>query len=164
MSRIRLKVLNSTDYSTRDLRRLFLAGMRAIGAEQPKTLVVRYKRRPPTWKRKSIDYYLGGLALIGQRPKPWPGSEHSTPLIEGARVWLKLPRDGEASDHVDALARIIMHELWHSLGWHHREMPPDERMPIDWAEGMTLAFKGRETPRLEGEIAAGSVEVQGKED
>lgn len=144
MSRIRLKVLNSTDYSTRDLRRLFLAGMRAIGAEQPKTLVVKYRRSNSS---------LAGRAMIGVRPHAWTAGgveQQWTPRIEGARVWLFLSRDGYHP--VDEVARVILHELWHALGWRHREMPKDRTFDVSWAEGLPLRFKAprRARPELQG--------------
>lgn len=146
--RIELRVLNSTAYSTRDLRRLFLAGMRAIGAEQPKTLVVRYGRRPAAGSR--VAWRISGRAIIGARGRSWHGTVLVTPRIEGGRVWLKLPREYPGDEMIPELARTIIHELWHSLGWRHREMPPDERMDVSWAEGLTLEFKGEPT-----RIAAG---------
>jgi len=136
--RIKLKLLNETRYSTRDLRRLFLAGMKAIGATQPKTVRVTYAR---------IGSGIGGRAVYGQQ------LEHGG-TIEGRQVWLYLDRGGSHKP-VD-LGVTIYHELLHSLGWRHRQMAPDSSFPLDWVDGLPLRFT-EPAKRTRAEIAAGLV-------
>jgi hypothetical protein len=120
----RLKLANKTHYSTRDLRRFFYAGLRALGAEANKIIEVDYCRR------RTVDGH-DGRAHYGN--------------FYAAR-WMRfgLPRSPAELD-LGKLARVLRHENAHNLGLKHGEMEPDLRYcqgpDPGWIAGLSISVK-----------------------
>lgn len=52
-----MKLVNKTEYSSRDLRKFFLAGLKAEGARTNKYILVKYKRGPGIHGCATIGHY-----------------------------------------------------------------------------------------------------------
>jgi hypothetical protein len=129
-----LRVVNETSYLTEDLRTLIRACLRHCGASSEREVAVVYSRRP-------------GCSGTGQYPF---GGE------EGWQIRLRLPRprylDAERGRDERWLllsaARVLEHEVGHTLGLNHREMRRDLRkvvQDVPWADGLRIRLRGNET-------------------
>lgn len=94
------RVTNKTQYHTADLRRFFRAGLRAMGAEDDKRILVAYSKRSIHW----------GCAYIGRGDR------------QGRGITMTIPK-GKLD--LLQLAQVFEHEVSHSLGLHHKDMAPD---------------------------------------
>lgn len=122
---MRLKITNRTDWRTDDLRRVFQAGMRAVGiADQYRYVTVIYSRT----KVSGYAHYHGGpVRMHVPRPKRIKDRERFTRSV--AQVW--------------------EHELYHTINVKHREMDRDLRwccQPVPWAEGLEVRERGTKAP------------------
>jgi hypothetical protein len=128
-----LRVVNETSYCTEDLRALIRACLRHCGASSEREVTVVYSRRPR-------------CSGTGQLPV---GGE------EGWRIRLRLPR----SKHLDAergrderwlllsAARVLEHEVGHTLGLNHRDMRRDLLrcvQDVPWADGLRIRIRSNE--------------------
>jgi len=129
-----MKLENKTKYRADDLRRFFMAGIKAAGAEGV-TQIVTAK---PTKKHHS------GLAAC---PGRW------------IRIWL--PPPGKLN--LATLARVFEHEVTHNLGVHHGDMDPSTKhcasltggeLP-EWAKGLEIRLDETPPPITMGERIAG---------
>ncbi|NIR14587.1 MAG: hypothetical protein GWN86_11860, partial [Desulfobacterales bacterium] len=113
---------NKTDYCTKDLRRIFLRGIKEMGASPNRTIEVEYGRTP---RHDSTGQSSGMASIVGG----W--------------MVLRLPHPGKM-DFKDFIL-TFEHELAHNLGVKHDEMEAGTYLcqgPLPkWAEGMTLGVK-----------------------
>jgi hypothetical protein len=131
-----LRIQNDTRWSTRDLKRFFTAGLKALGASTDKTIRVKYARGPE----------IHGCASY---PKPWER--------EGSRITMKLPgpktvalcqKIARAPIDYKKLAQIFEHEVGHNLDLRHRDMINWWTLEPTWQEGLTIAWEGTSAGRL----------------
>jgi len=116
MAKSPLVIKNETRYSTRDLRRFFTAGLRHLGAQEGRTITVVYHRRGWQWAGTHASY--------------WPGTH----------IKMTLPKIPAQLSLLD-MARIFEHEVGHTLGLRHREMPSWSTLTPTWHEGLTIRYK-----------------------
>jgi hypothetical protein len=155
-----LRIQNYTAYRTLDLRRFFAAGLRAMGATQPKTIEVRYLSGNLRRCMASVGTFkeMRNTDPDGEVAKKWQ-------LTEGRWIRMLIARppvlghDGNgkpvelmhlgagsvALEPVRRFARVFEHEVLHNKGVRHREMTPsqrncDEPLP-KWAEGLVIRLK-----------------------
>jgi len=107
-----MKVENHTIYNTRDLRKLFLAGLKHEGMD-PKNykIVVKY--------RKGRTY---GYAYYNRK---W--------------IQINLPKECYQLS-IKQVARTLVHEICHNRGLRHREMDY-KTIDTSWAEGYSIRFE-----------------------
>jgi len=120
MAKSPLKIKNKTRYSTRDLRRFFTAGLRALGASELKTIDVAYSR---------------GARVHGRARYPSPDIWSSN--SQGLFIWMTLPARASFLKLLE-LAQVFEHEIGHTLGLRHREMQSWWTLGCPWAEGLTI--------------------------
>lgn len=117
-----LEMTNSTAYCTEDLCALVMACLRHYGAQTERQVTVIYSRRP----------FSSGLAQL-----PCNGRE-------GAKIRLRVPRLNKLEGRpagVLSVARVLGHEVAHTVGMRHRDMRKDLRrcrQEVPWAEGLVL--------------------------
>lgn len=176
--RMKLRIQNYTAYRTVDLRRFFTAGLRAMGATQPKTIEVRYL----SGNLRRCMASLGTLKEMrvsdadGEPAKKWQLSEGRwirmliarPPVLghdgNGKPVELMHLGTGSAvlenvlGEPLRRFARVFEHEVLHSKGVGHREMTPsqmncDQPLP-KWAEGLVIRLKEPKVKRSAAEKVA----------
>lgn len=120
-----MKLINRTDYDTGDLRAFILAGLRAMGADEDKTITVR------EWSHEG--YHTGHASypkVIRQSWKVSPSGVGEKPVAietrQGQTITLRIPRDPAKLDLAE-FALLIEHEVGHTLGLRHREMSDEVR-------------------------------------
>lgn len=131
MARSQLRIKNETRYSTRDLRRFFTAGLRALGASEEKWIKVRYSRGS-----------VAGLAEIGRDDRQgyriWMLPDRPVAIVTGSdgRV-VRTPIAQMGASRLAAFASTFEHEIAHTLGISHREM---SHAPAggEWWVGLTI--------------------------
>lgn len=133
---MKIKLVNKTAYSTRDLRAFLRAGLRALGARSDKVVVVRYQR--VVWQTvdqdgvRRVEYGPLGRGRLGR-----PGRE-------AQQIWLHLPREPETLV-VGDVAHTLYHELLHNRGARHRDMTHEQRfwngVPAPWCEGLSIGLE-----------------------
>jgi hypothetical protein len=116
-----LRVVNASGYSTSDLRRFFLRGLRAMRVPESRTRQLRVVVTPaPQRSRGCAD--VGGHRISIAIAAPWRFS-------------------------LRRLARLWEHEVAHAMGWDHKEM--SERLLYSlgrtsgWAEGSVIRYMAR---------------------
>jgi hypothetical protein len=136
---VKLKIENHTNWSTRDLRGLIIAGMNHVGVQGRKHFIVKYRR----FHGRGCQ----GRARLGRRTDWLPDYEHGKVHVsEAETVWLFLDRPEPswilpvAGGWVTDLAQTIEHELMHTLGHQHRQMVKPWKLPVLWAEGRTVRW------------------------
>jgi hypothetical protein len=137
---MRIKLINKTAYSSRDLRTFLRAGFRALGARTDKIVTVRYQR---------ADSGVGGRGRLGR-----PGQE-------AKHIWLHVPRDTKLLNIGD-LAHTLYHELLHNRGAMHRDMTPEQMrwngMPAPWCVGVSIGLEPAKPKPTREERAASLIE------
>lgn len=124
MPRIELTIDNKTNWSTKDLRRFFLAGMKAKGIDTRREIRVRYGNH-------------GGWAVIG--------GDHVN--CYGITVQITLPGPSAVAEKGDGaidylkLAQVLEHELDHTLGLNHKDMLDWWTLTPTWHKGLTIEWK-----------------------
>jgi len=124
---LRLKIDNRTEYSTQDLRRFFLAGLTAGGAEGYRHVVVVYSR---------TQHH--GRASIGGN------------CGQGSWITMYAPAMGK----LDLLkfAQVFDHEVAHTMGVRHKDMAEDllycEHKPT-WHEGLEIRHVAPAKPKVD---------------
>lgn len=130
--RVGLRIENHTDYRTGDLKRLFLAGLRALGASSDKVIRVRYTRE----NRPTVR----GCAQLGNVFR----QEEGFCRREANWAEMRLPRDPSKLE-IGIVARVFEHEVLHLMGVDHRAMTRAQRFcegaTPAWAEGRTLRVR-----------------------
>jgi len=118
-----MKVENKTRWDTRDLRKFFLAGLKALGASKDKTIIVKYNRST----RARGEEYVSGHAYYPS----WYNRE-------GDEIQLNIPRE---EFDLFSLAQVFEHEIGHTLGVRHKDMLPVDELTPTWHEGLILRKK-----------------------
>lgn len=116
-----MKVANETQYSTQDLRKFFLQGLKAMGAETNKVIRVVYSKRGAHW----------GYASYGDS------------CFQGRSILMSVPKG--KLDLLD-FARVFEHEVSHNLGLRHKEMSEEVRrcvQEVTWHEGLQVRWEER---------------------
>lgn len=124
---MKLIIHNKTDYLTGDLRRLFVRGLEAMGANMGKEIHV-----VPNRKR------VRGRASMANN-RNWQTNW----------ILMKIPTNADPI----RVARVFEHEVSHNLGVGHDEMHKDVLyccQAVPWAEGLKLRTRATK-PRLTGE-------------
>ena len=106
-----MKITNKTDYSTRHLRKIFLACEKNEGTDP---------------KHRDVEVRYG--CDSGGRGYAWYNSNS---------VVMKLPKmkkDGSCQAEIHNVARVYIHEVGHNLNLKHREMMKWWLIPIDFIE------------------------------
>lgn len=114
----KLKVDNKTHWSTRDLKRFFVAGLRALGARTDKTITVIYARKAEN--TSGYAYY----------PRSWEA--------EGTRITMRIPK-GEIP--MLNFAQVFEHEVGHTLDLRHSEMADWWTLEPKWHEDIVIGKK-----------------------
>lgn len=128
--KLRLRLKNKTDVDSKGLRRLILACMREAGVSR---LEVTVKPRPrATW--------IGGMAWFRTC------SIHLT--IPVAR---RYDITGRAA--AERVAQVVMHEIHHTLGNRHEDMPRSYDLDVSWLPADCLLSRRQKPERLRGEAA-----------
>ena len=119
------ELVNNTGYSTEDLRRFCVRGLRALGARGPKTFV--FVAAPQRSR---------GCAEVGTS-KCAAGEETDVVIALASPHKFSLRR----------LARLFEHEVTHTLGYQHEEMTEEILYSLgpvpDWAKGAKIRYLGR---------------------
>lgn len=128
---VRFTLDNRTGWNTRDLARFFARGLRALRARGKRHIIVVAS---PIRSR--------GCAEIGER--------FGDRLREGEAIVISIASPAKFS--LRRLARLFEHEVTHTLGYEHEQMP--ER--ILWSEGgipswakTPLRYEGRAPRQIE---------------
>jgi len=128
-------IRNRSAFRADDLRKLIRRACKAVGARGDKLFTIN-DGRYPTW--------TGGRAVVGSRAH------------EARGVTLSIGRECPVED----IARVICHELMHTVGARHRDMTPEQRacsQAVPWAEGFELRKKPEpEQPTPESPAERGS--------
>jgi hypothetical protein len=136
----KMNIINETNFRTDDLRRFIVSGLRAMGADvsRPTVFTIKYSRGAHTtgWAR-----YDGSRVLLRLPADLDSGAEFRSNYNRASR------RDSDWTPLREA-ARVLEHEIAHTLGLKHRDMTTALRWcrapwPT-WVEGTTLRIKGRE--------------------
>jgi len=121
--RLDLTLVNKTAWSSRDLRRFLLAGMRARGVEE-RTVIITYGK----W---DAHHGLGWYR--------YPQLQLSLP---GPAAIARALAKGEEPIRYLELAQVLEHEIDHTLGLGHREMIDWWKLRPTWHEGITIEWEG----------------------
>jgi hypothetical protein len=156
-----MQIKNLTDYETRDLRRFFLRGLRAMGAKSNKFIEVRPKSGRFTCSRAQvgkIDVYQG---VDGKR---WH-------LREARWIRMLVYENADGTVNLQYFARVFEHEVLHSKGARHSDMSKHQMdcdLPLpDWAVGLEVRKRApkpllsREA-RIEMAVAARAAKARAK--
>ncbi len=118
-----MHIINQTRFSTLDLQKFFVAGLKAMSASTSKTITVTMGR----------GSYFTGKAKYG-----------SSPERQGRLITMRIPprSDMQPSKDRASLARVFEHEVYHTLGVRHGEMSADVLyckgdLP-DWAQRLPI--------------------------
>ena len=142
-----LKMHNKTEWSGRELRKLFLAALKAEGAGNAKrcyNIHVEYRTSP--------CYTLGVTGMA---------------RLDGSTIWMYLPTPARLASHlypssaepcyetkdkfVKQVAKVFVHELGHNLGLKHKEMVRVSSIDVSWSAGMVLTHK-RPAPKVKKDL------------
>jgi hypothetical protein len=131
-----MKVRNATAYNTRDLRRFFAAGLRAMNAKPDKVIEVKYITggRHICW---------ASLGSVTRTTVVHEGDVVTRPFrtVEGRWIRMLLPKPGLPIDY-RWFARVFEHEVHHNKGATHREMTQHQKdcdLPLpEWAAGLEI--------------------------
>ena len=115
-----MKVINETNYSTRDLRKLFLAGLKHEGMDSKYyKIVVKYRRE-------------NGAYGYGSYNREWI-------QINLPKIQTNFPKNSH-NGLVKQVARTFIHEICHNRGLKHKEMDYDA-IDTSWSDGYVLRLK-----------------------
>ena len=122
------ELINNTGYSTEDLVRFCVSGLRALGARAPKRIAfVAAPRRSR------------GCAEVGTSPG-YTGVKR-----EARDIVIAMAPPSRFT--MRRLARLFQHEVTHSLGYEHDEMDKNVLWSLgpvpDWAKGLKIRYQGR---------------------
>lgn len=122
----RFRLTNASGYNTEDLHRFFDRGLDAFGVGWRNITVVAAPQRSR------------GCANIGRKDKP--GRNIVIAIAPPSRFTMK------------RLCRLIEHEMAHTLGMEHEDMPPNllwSRGNVPrWARGLRIRYEGRAPDQL----------------
>ena len=127
---MRLRISNETRWSTRDIRKLVVAGLKAEGQWGPGECYmvrIRYSRRSGGvggWGFYNRNSLMVAPPKLGDRPE----LPHGT---------------------VMEMARVLIHEIGHNTGLTHKDMVPTRQIQVPWAEGLRVraaTVKPKPTP------------------
>jgi hypothetical protein len=128
-----MKISNKTRYQTRDLWRLFMAGLRALNANTNKTIEVVYARSDGHSGRAYVGQPTDRYTLVN-------GNSVKVGRVETKWIKICLPRD-PAKLVVKTVAQIFAHEVQHTQGYEHRDMVDCFQFPVRWAESLTISVR-----------------------
>lgn len=115
---MRVRLRNRTHFRGDDLRRFFMAGIRAYGADRDEWTIHVVYGKSPAW----------GCAYVNS-----------------AWVKMSLPKDREKHD-LQKFAQVFMHELDHCRGLRHKDMANWWEFDAAWAEGLEIRVKEPRRP------------------
>ena len=128
MPRIKLIIDNTTRYSTQDLRRFLLAGMRAKGVGHREVYIVYGKGSACNgWGTLGVEGNPHRHGITLQLSLPGPA------FIRALRTAGKIPIN------YLQLAQVFEHEIDHTLGLRHSDMKDWWLLQPTWHEGLTIA-------------------------
>ena len=117
-----MEVINKTNYNTRDLRKLFLAGLKREGMD-------------PLYYKIVVKYKRGGVFGYGSYDRKW--------------IQINLPKEPH-DGLVKQVARTFVHEICHNRGLEHKEMDY-EAIGASWSDGYVLRLK-EEKPKKKKDL------------
>ena len=119
-------LINNTDYDTDDLRRFCISGLRALVRQSKQNV-------PKTIVFVAAPQRSRGCAKVGTGGKT--GRDVVIALAPPNRFSLR------------RLARLFQHEVTHTQGYEHKDMPNDVLWSLgpvpEWAEGAVIRYHGR---------------------
>ena len=120
-NKIKLTIYNKTEWRKDDLRKLIYAGLKAEGpGDRPYRVYVEYTRQ----SRGCSGYaYLNSGDITMRLPRP---------------EWIEVV-DGKAPEKiVHNFARVLVHEIGHTMGLKHEDMVKSHTIETPWADGLQL--------------------------
>jgi hypothetical protein len=138
-----MKLVNKTEWSTKDLRKICLAGIKANGVNQRGYRVEVSYQKGKSHKTNRQQCFVGGRGYI------------QIPVFKlfmwGPQAYADKKMMPLSADEMRGLAGTINHEIWHNQGLHHRDMynclgavlDREESSPekTAWAKDLTLRPK-----------------------
>lgn len=128
-----MKLVNTTAWDSRDLRKLVLENIKRAGLKA-KGYVVEVK------SAKTRECYPIRYTGLGSYFRKW--------IMIGIPKWKEaVGEDGHyhklENDVVDAVrfSQVCQHELDHNRGLHHKDMPPSTTIDCSWAEAFPVGKK-----------------------
>jgi hypothetical protein len=129
---VRFTLENRSGWDTKDLARFFARGLRALGVRKERLIIVVAS---PIRSR--------GCAEIGEKT-------YGQRLREGEAVVIAMAPPSRFS--LRRLARLFEHEVTHTKGFEHEEMPERVLWSLggipSWAKGTPLRYRGRAPGQL----------------
>lgn len=124
-----MKITNKTNYSTRHLRKIFLACERNEGTNSKyRRVVVKYSK----------TYHPHGYA--------WMDSNCVVIQLP------KIKKDGSQRTYIHTVAQLYIHEVGHNLNLDHKDMASCWQMLIDFLEDGKIEFKSVGSPKKPSEV------------
>lgn len=131
-----MKITNSTDWNTKELRQLILATTKKEGQTKTKTVRVIYKKHSSNYEgyRDHIGGWAGvfGSNVLMTVPR----------LVEARRV---VGLDGSSHQTIEAVefpvktfVQVLVHEFAHNRGLQHSDMRPSKDYDASWAKGFKV--------------------------
>lgn len=141
MPRVKLELENLTHWSTRDLRRFFVAGLRHMKVFRPRKVVVKYSRNGDVTGQAACPGWWIQVNLPG--PKYAQPSSRKRDLEALARRFTPLRPGllGDGSLNIERVAQVFMHEVQHTWGWKHGDMPDWWKLRPAWQKKLRVEWK-----------------------
>jgi len=140
-----MKIENKTAYTTRSLRKFFIAGMKEYGLspDQYKQMCIRVVYVKYKDARYATGYaYYNSYSICMRVPRPV---------------------NGTMSDSVrEYCAKVLFHEIGHTLGLCHKEMIRCKSICVEFWKTLPLVAKVKHKKEKQDRIAARCTHVQNK--
>lgn len=98
-----MKVINHTDYETKDLKAIFVRACKEEGTDTDREVTIVYGKK-----------WISGVATLS-----------------GTYVKMRLPKNRNKFSR-KSLAQVFIHEIGHNLGLLHSDMVNHRQIPVDW--------------------------------